>query len=202
MITIDLGDGRTAPMTPPAELGGAFAAVIAEALSWDDARRAEIEGIYRAAEEQAHAARNGETVVDSCGRYRPAGDGLDAAADRIEVTVDDLFGWSCQFGEPEDPDEPASPEAGPYIDTLRGNDMSGAAVVAAAVLARDLHLVTEADFNTATGWWVAAGLPLPPARPTPGASIFADDADDVAQNAADLRSNEYRITGWPIAAVA
>lgn len=47
-----------------------------------------------------------------------------------------------------------------YLDELCGI-VGGASDVAEAVLARDWYLISRRDFNTLTGWWVAAGLDLP-----------------------------------------
>jgi hypothetical protein len=176
-VVIELEDGVTHPMTPPAELGEAFAAVIATALSLSPADRVEIE------QKQIDSIPDGE-------------DAYWRLTDEIHETLEDAgLAWSCQFGEP---DHPA--EAGPYIDTLRDHDMTGASYVAAAVLARDLGLIVEADFAAVTAWWVAAGLPLPPPSTVTGAG-FAADAAQVKQNAADLSSNRYRMAGWPKSAV-
>jgi hypothetical protein len=129
-IAIDLGDGRTVPLSPPAELGVAFSAVIAQASTWDTMYRDEVGRRYAAVGND---------------------DDFDEASDRVAETLteyDDL-GWSCRFGTGSG-DEHV--EAGPYIDTLY--EVSGAAAeIATAVLARDLGLVTEADFQTLTAWW-------------------------------------------------
>lgn len=172
-ITIDLGDGRTAPMTPPPALGAAFFAVVAEALGWDDTRQAEADAAL-------------DTISDT--------HVFQAAAERIGEALSDAdLDWSCQFGSE------GEPEAGPYIDTLHENQLGGVGYVAAAVLARDLAVVTETDFQTVTGWWVAAGLPLP--GPRPGAS-FAADEDEVTKRAMAVRYARGNVPGWPLAAVA
>jgi hypothetical protein len=180
-ILIDMGDGTTAPMTPPGDLGDAFAAIIAEALSWDEAHRTAMNARYTAA-----TAAVG--FVDAVGRIFTV---LSRAG---------LF-WSGEFGEDNMP-----PEAGPYIDTLCRKWSVGAAEVAAAVLARDLRLVTEADFTTITGWWTAAGLKLP----DPGYSamrlqgihddtiVYAADPAEADRHAKHLVDDRYRIPGWPL----
>lgn len=183
-LVIDLDDGRTAPMTPPDTLGEAFAAVIAETLSWDSDRRAALSDRHAAAEDEP---------------------GFMEASDRVDANLYRAgLAWSCQFGDEGEP-----PEAGPYIDTLREEWSRGAADVAAAVLARDLRLITEPDFTTLTGWWTAAGLPLPDAGYTAlrlahagdSAVLWAENQDDVERNAAELDSERYRIPGWPMPAV-
>ncbi len=184
-LVIDLEDGRTAPMTPPDTLGAAFAAVIAETLSWDNDRRAAISDLHAAAEDEP---------------------GYTEVSDRADETLTRAgLAWSFQFGEEGEP-----PESSPYIDTLREEWSRGAADVAAAVLARDLRLITEADFTTLTAWWTAAGLPLPEAGYTAlrlaflgdDAVLWAEDQDDVARNADELAFERYRIPGWPMPAVS
>lgn len=89
--------------------------------------------------------------------------------------------------------------AGPFTSAV-GTIYGGAArVVAEAVVARDLGLIVEADFRTLTGWWVAAGFPLPPARVN---AQFADDDDKVDELVRALRASEHRVENWPLAAVA
>ncbi len=178
-ITIELGDGTQHPMTPPPALGAGFAAVIAEALTWTPEHREEVENKL-------------DAVLDANG----TGEAYDQAAERI---VDALrlarLDWSCAFGEPD-----ALPEAGPYLDTLNEHHMDAASAVAAAVLARDLRIITEADFNTVAGWWIAAGLPLPRVDST--TIRWATDADQVDQYARELHRDAYRVPGWPLAAAA
>lgn len=176
-ITIELGDGTSVPMDPPAALGAGFAAVIAEALTWTVERRQEVENIL-------------DTVLgDDTSAYDQAVDRIDEALRLARLD------WSCAFGEPG-----ALPEAGPYLDTLNEHHMDAASAVAAAVLARDLRIVTEADFNTVAGWWIAAGLPLPRVEST--TIRWATDADQVAAHARELDRDSYRVPGWPLAAVA
>ncbi len=75
IIVIRLADGRTLPMTPPAELGAAFAAVIADAVSWTPERRLQIDDVY----EYALFGDTDEGWVDT----------YDAASDRIEAALGD-----------------------------------------------------------------------------------------------------------------
>lgn len=173
-ITIDMGDGKTAPMTPPPALGAAFLAVVAEGLSWDATRQAEVEAALDA--------------VDDTDAFQDAAERIGEALGAADLS------WSCQFGEEGEP-----PEAGPYIDTLHENRLDGAGYVAAAVLARDLGVVTEADFATVTGWWVAVGLTLPEAR---AGATFAADEYQVDKQALTVRYARYDVPGWPLAAAA
>lgn len=175
MLTIDIGDGRTAPMTPdPAVFGHAFAEVVATAVAWDDRRRAEVNEVYDAAYDL---------------------DGYAEAAVRVEdlVQMSALGDWSCQFGEPGE-----QPEAGPYIDTLTRHVSEGAGYVAQAVLARDLGFITEATFTAVTAWWVAAGLPSPEPRPGFTFAGSEDEASTLARRFHYSRED----AGWPLSVLA
>ncbi len=181
-VTIDLGHGRTVPLTPPEELGMAFAAVVAEALSWDPGRRIALEALS--------AGSRGSTLYTE-------------AADRVSSALSHAgLAWSQDFGT-----EGAEVEAGPYIDTLAGHGMAAAAGVAAAVLARDLRLITPDDFVAVTTWWTTAGLPLPDAgyyvtRSDDDTTVWATGPDEVLRTAHELRRERYRVPGWPTGAVS
>ena len=171
-ITIDMNDGTTAPMTPPPALGPAFAQFIAKVLAWDD-----------------------EILDHINDQYLATGDDYDDAYERVEdrLVVADVYIWSCTFGQEDEPDM-----AGPYIDTVRKFSVASAEV-ACFVLARDLGLVTEDDFKTMTGWWVAAGLPdLPPAR---DGATFAPDQKSASDRAWRLHTVRDGGKGWPLSAV-
>ena len=172
-ITIDLGEGKTAPMTPPPVLGAAFAAVVSEALSWDGARTANVDAAF--------GAVVNDDDFDNASYL--LGEAFEAAA----------LGWSCQFGEPNEP-----AEAGPYTETLADAGRSGASTVASAVLARDLGILTETNFTILTGWWIGAGLSLP--RPS-ACATFAKDEDEAQTRASELGYARYHVDGWPLAAV-
>ncbi len=181
-IVIKLDDGTTEPMTPPAELGAAFAAVIAEVLTWDDARRAASEDLWEA------------WLPDDPNAHME----WDERGDQVTVDLHDAgLGWSCAFGDP-DPDGDARPESGPYVDTLRDHKMYAVAYVAEAVLARDLGLIARDTFDYLTAWWVAAGLPLPDPRP---GYAFAADAIEIKARARHLYHTRYDVAGWPMAPV-
>lgn len=171
-IAIDLNDGTTYPMTPPPALGAAFAQFVAEAIS-----------------------RDPEILDMISDKHLETGDDYDDAYERVEdrLQVSDVAIWSCAFGQD---DVPA--QAGPYIDTLRKFSVASAEV-ASAVLARDLGLVTEDDFETVTGWWVAAGLPLPPPR---AGATFAPDQKAASAQAMHLWAVRDHLEGWPLAAVS
>jgi hypothetical protein len=176
-ILIDLGDDTSRPLTPtPEALGAGFAAIVAEAASWSIERRREVNDQYDAR--------------DYSDAYLDATERIDEA---LGVNGSGIGIWPCTFGGKGEPDW-----AGPYIETVGDEISFGAGEVAAAVIARDFGLVTEANFQIVTAWWVAAGLPLPPAR---NGAHFAADETEVKDNAGDLRSNEHRIVGWPLAAV-
>lgn len=171
---IELGEGRTVPLTPPPqELGPAFAAVIERALTWDAAMAAALDDFR-------------DTVT--------SGGGYDRAADRIREALRAAgLEWSCQFGEPG-----SDPEASPYIDTLAQQVSVGAADVAAAVLARDLRLAMTVDFATVTNWWIAAGQPLPKAA-TPG--VWPFDYAEIRRQQHKLYHTRGKVVGWPLTAV-
>lgn len=171
-LVITLDDGTTAPMTPPRELGEAFAAIITEALSWDEQKRNNINAI--------------------------ADDDLIDLTDEIDIVnfalIEADLGWSCTFGDSDDDDALA---ALPYVTTLSDKWSEGAAAVASAVLARDLGLVSEMTFNAITGWWLAAGLTLP--EPYAHAPEWAIDLSHALNRAKVINHQRYGTQGWPLA---
>lgn len=172
-VMIDLEGGRTASMTPPQELGAAFAHVIATALAWNS--------------QEAAAFNNYHDNVRATCRA-----GYDRAVELIgEALREAGLEWSCQFGEPG-----SDPEAFPYIDTLAQQVSPGAANVAAAVLARDLRLVARVDFGVVTGWWIAAGQPMPQYE-----GVWSYDPDEIERQQRKLYYTRGKVAGWPMAAV-
>jgi hypothetical protein len=174
-VTIELGDGRTVPMTPPPQLGAAFAAVIATALAWEDTWTNTLNGYHS------------DVVAMHRAGYGGASRRIDAALRAAGLE------WSCQFTEPD-----SEPEAFPYINTLAQQVSQGAADVAAAVLARDLRLVTCGDFAVVTDWWIAAGQPLPRAALE---GVWANDPAEIKVQQRKLCNTRWKVAGWPLTAV-
>lgn len=123
--------------TIPHAFGSAFTQIITQALSWSPDRCGELRARYDDA------------------RYK-IGDPYDEADDTVYGALldADLAEYDCDLSEDEVP-------AG-WVERVKGHTGNyGVGQVAWAVLARDHDLIGDDDFETLTGWWTAAGLPMP-----------------------------------------
>lgn len=188
-IDIDLGEYGIRPFASvPPELGPGLAGVISTAIAWSDQDRAAVAAAFDAADGDGQIAELADQVISG-----PLGD--------LGSTIGTTSCQTGMTGEHNDTDEPDEPwTAGPWLDVAYRNhqDLPGVHEVAVACLARDFSLIAEVDFETLTGWWVAAGQPLP--EPHPGARFATDE--EIEKTAMRLRISMYDVQGWPLAAAS